>query len=134
MNDVQDTLNERGKKYGKFTGHADLSMSLKLMIHDHCVKLDKVLEPYQLEALHMICHKIARICNGDPNYDDSWRDIAGYAMLVVNELNKDKKPQQMTAMESNKRKLDLYKLDKEPHRIHVGVTEPKPGDIKFNGK
>jgi hypothetical protein len=35
----------------------------------------------------MIVHKIGRILNGDPNYDDSWADIAGYAQLVVKELN-----------------------------------------------
>lgn len=38
------------------------------------------------EALDMICHKMARILNGDPNYRDSWVDIAGYAMLVANRL------------------------------------------------
>lgn len=35
----------------------------------------------------MICHKLARIVNGDPGYSDSWRDIAGYAMLVSNRLD-----------------------------------------------
>lgn len=34
----------------------------------------------------MIFHKIARILNGDPNYADSWVDIAGYAKLVADEL------------------------------------------------
>jgi hypothetical protein len=34
----------------------------------------------------MICHKIARILNGDPNYADSWVDIAGYAQLVADRL------------------------------------------------
>ena len=34
----------------------------------------------------MIAHKIGRILNGDPNYADSWVDIAGYAQLVANEL------------------------------------------------
>ena len=40
----------------------------------------------QLEALEMICHKIARIVAGDPDFADHWRDIAGYATLVANEL------------------------------------------------
>ena len=34
----------------------------------------------------MICHKIGRILNGDPDYGDSWRDIAGYALLVADRL------------------------------------------------
>ena len=35
----------------------------------------------------MIFHKIGRIINGDPDYADSWHDIAGYAQLVANRLN-----------------------------------------------
>lgn len=34
----------------------------------------------------MQAHKQARILNGDPNYADSWHDIAGYATLVEQEL------------------------------------------------
>jgi hypothetical protein len=36
--------------------------------------------------MEMICHKMARIMNGDPNYSDSWHDIAGYAKLVADRL------------------------------------------------
>jgi hypothetical protein len=46
-----------------------------------------LLSASQKEALEMIAHKIGRILNGDPNYDDSWRDIAGYAELIVKQLN-----------------------------------------------
>ena len=46
------------------------------------------LKAYQIESLEMILHKIARILNGNPNYSDSWFDIAGYSMLVYNELEK----------------------------------------------
>jgi sulfur carrier protein ThiS len=41
-----------------------------------------------LESLDMIANKIARIVNGDPYYKDSWQDIAGYAQLIVNKLDK----------------------------------------------
>lgn len=34
----------------------------------------------------MIVHKIGRILNGDPNYADSWHDIAGYATLIDQQL------------------------------------------------
>jgi len=46
------------------------------------------LDADQQEALEMIAHKIARILNGDPNYVDSWVDIAGYAKLVADRLAK----------------------------------------------
>jgi hypothetical protein len=36
----------------------------------------------------MIFHKIARILNGNPDYVDNWIDIAGYAKLVADDLEK----------------------------------------------
>lgn len=77
-------LDERGKRYGKFEGHAAVTQSLKAVISFHLGKKDLAAD--QQEALDMICHKIGRIVNGDPNYDDSWVDIAGYATLVADRL------------------------------------------------
>lgn len=84
--DVDGVLAERGSRYGKFAGHAEVSQSLKLCIATHLKTRHKVLRPDQQEALDMICHKIARIVNGDPDYSDSWVDIAGYAKLVADKL------------------------------------------------
>ena len=84
--DVDATLAERGSRYGVFTGHAHVTMDLKRSIHAHLVARDKKLTDDQQEAIDMICHKIGRIINGDPNYADSWVDIAGYAKLVADRL------------------------------------------------
>lgn len=84
--DVTAVLAERGSRYGKFTGHAALTQELKQVITRHANRLGKDLDPDQQEALDMICHKIGRIVNGDPNYADSWVDIAGYAKLVADRL------------------------------------------------
>ena len=83
---VDETLTERGNRYGKFKDHAKLSQQLTNVMRwsDGWERLDYDMR----EALEMIQHKIARILNGDPNYDDSWRDIAGYAMLVAARLEK----------------------------------------------
>lgn len=86
--DINNTLAERGKRYGSFEGHAEVSQELKLTISTALYKRGKTLARDQQEALDMICHKIGRIVNGDPNYDDSWVDIAGYAKLVVDRLQK----------------------------------------------
>lgn len=80
-------LAERGNRYGKFADHADLSQRLKVAITDHLSRHNKALEFDQQEAIDMICHKLARIANGDPDYADSWVDIAGYAKLVADRLN-----------------------------------------------
>jgi hypothetical protein len=87
MNDIQATLAERGKRYGDFEGHARITMDIKNVIHASCADRNQILCDDQMEALHMIAHKIGRIINGDPDYADSWHDIAGYAQLVANRLN-----------------------------------------------
>ena len=88
-NEIDSTLTERGRRYGHFGGHADISQQLQRAINDHAAIRGRgvIQDPVLREALAMICHKLGRIANGDPTYDDSWRDIAGYAMLVVRHLN-----------------------------------------------
>ena len=87
---VQQTLDERGARYGDFTEHAELSQALQSVMRgprtssrDH--GWDR-LSDAQRQALTVIADKIARILNGDPNYADNWHDIAGYAMLVEERL------------------------------------------------
>jgi hypothetical protein len=81
--DIQATLAERGSRYGKFVDHAECTQALKRVMVDHNVSR---LDPDMIEALDMIAHKIGRILKGDPNYADSWHDIAGYASLVDQRL------------------------------------------------
>ena len=83
---IDTILNERGKRYGVFVDHAEITQILKSHIRTQLRHRDKRLEADQQEALDMICHKIGRIINGDANYADSWIDIAGYAQLVADRL------------------------------------------------
>lgn len=87
MSQVDDVLKQRLARYGYFDEHAKITQELKSVINGELLKRGKVLDDDMQEALDMICHKIARIVNGDPNYDDNWIDIAGYATLVANRLN-----------------------------------------------
>ena len=90
MSSIDATLSERGQRYGKFEDHAKAAMAIRGVLFTllGSEKFDS-LEPDQVEALIMISHKLARIVNGDPHYDDSWRDVAGYAQLVANRLAKN---------------------------------------------
>jgi len=47
----------------------------------------KLTDP-QKTSLEMISLKVSRVLNGDPNDVDHWKDIAGYAELIVKELEK----------------------------------------------
>lgn len=90
---TEKILKERGERYGEFEGNAKTSQRLKRVWQesDGLRRLsgsdsDDVTPSVISEGMEMILHKIARICNGDPLYDDSWADIAGYAELVANHL------------------------------------------------
>jgi hypothetical protein len=84
---IDETLKERGNRYGEFKDHAEISQSLKDVMRNfpgwNRLSDDKK------EALEMIQHKIARILNGDPSYADSWHDITGYARLVEAQLENE---------------------------------------------
>lgn len=83
---ITQTLTDRGNRYGPFIGHAEVTQRLKRVMAEELAKRGKPLADDQWEALEMIAHKIGRIINGDPDYDDSWVDIAGYAKLVSDRL------------------------------------------------
>ena len=84
---VKEILQERGKRYGEFKDHAEISQLIKFaMFESHGKELR--LSADQRESLEMIAHKLARIVNGDPDYVDSWVDIVGYSQLVVDRLEK----------------------------------------------
>lgn len=82
--DIDKTLADRGKRYGNFMGHSNITQRIKAAMHG--TGNWGRLEDDQREALDMIAHKIGRILNGDPNYHDSWHDIVGYTKLVADRL------------------------------------------------
>lgn len=87
METINETLDNRGEQYGKFKYHAEVSQRLKKVINTELEIRNKILEHDQHEALEMICHKIARIINGNENNIDSWHDIAGYSSLIAKRLS-----------------------------------------------
>jgi len=87
MTDIDSTLQERGSRYGTFKGHAEISQAIKQIMYCSPNWMADKLTDSQCECLEMVAHKLGRILNGDPHYDDSWIDIAGYTQLVVKQLH-----------------------------------------------
>lgn len=81
--EVDKILDERASTYGSFKDVATVAQEMKALIR---MCNNSELDDDQQEALDMIASKIGRILNGDPNYVDSWVDIAGYAQLVADRL------------------------------------------------
>lgn len=84
MSEINNTLNERGERYGKFKDVASTTYALQEILRD--AKSYKHMSDDQVIALDMICNKMARIVNGDPNYIENWHDIAGYSTLIEKSL------------------------------------------------
>ena len=82
---LDDTLKERGSRYGTFADNAAISQDLKKVMQ--ASPNWSRLRPSQREALDVISSKISRVLTGDPEYADNWEDIAGYAVLVKKELD-----------------------------------------------
>ena len=81
---IDEVLAERGERYGRFSGHADITQRFKrIMVASPSWAH---MSDSQREAMEMIGHKMARILNGDPNWADGWVDISGYSQLIVKQL------------------------------------------------
>lgn len=75
--DIEQTLEERGKTHGDFSEQAVLLQDMKQL----CAKQLKKLSPEQRTAMELIMLKQVRILTGGNQCRDSWHDIAGYAKL-----------------------------------------------------
>jgi hypothetical protein len=82
---IDDTLAARGERYGRFIDNAATAQRLKTIMR--ATRKWDDLPPDMREALDQIACKISRLLTGDPYYADNWRDISGYATLILQELD-----------------------------------------------
>lgn len=87
MADINATLAERGARYGDFTDHARVTMSMIDILRTDKASGYNEAPNYVRLAIDVILNKIARACTGDPLYNDNWHDIIGYAKLVEDRVN-----------------------------------------------
>lgn len=83
---VENTLAERGARYGSFMEHSRIAQSLQDVMRSNTNW--EHLGCDERQALTTIADKIARILNAPVGtiYSDSFHDIAGYALLVDKRL------------------------------------------------
>lgn len=118
---VAQVLEERGTRYGVFMGQARIAQSIHIVLEQGMKLSGKNrfdFAPDELEAMHMIINKIARIYNGDNHYSDSWRDIAGYATLVADRLDNDTAKEQKL-IEEKKYAQEQYERNRNPEQIEA---------------
>lgn len=76
---IQQTLKERGERYGTFAQNGALYHALKTLL------TTEKASPVQQMCLDMIAMKLSRMINGDINYRDNWVDIIGYCKGALGE-------------------------------------------------
>lgn len=124
---IDDTLDERGRRYGVYTSHADITQGIKVVMNT--TPGWARLAPHMKETLDMVAHKIGRILNGDPDYHDSWHDIVGYAKLSADAVLKaetDRAQIQSTAKPGALRPF--------PTLIRSTDSTPAPAPIESSAK
>ena len=85
--EINKILEERAKTHGDFSKVALLDTELFCVFNTYHYG---DLSNEQYLAIKMILHKIARIGAGNQDFADHWRDIIGYATLVLNDLEEQK--------------------------------------------
>lgn len=108
--DTNELINERGHTHGDFDKQSRITRQLKKVLHTQGVWTQ--LSPGQQEALDMMTVKMGRILAGDPNYEDHWIDIAGYA-----ELGRRMSPEQA---------IDAFADLQRQERVERGRKETRP--------
>lgn len=78
---VENTLAERGARYGAFEEHATIAQAIQNAYRVYPEKWNR-LPPIVKQGFQVIADKIARTLNGDELYADNYHDIGGYAKLI----------------------------------------------------
>ena len=84
---AEELIVEREKTHGNWRDQSFCAANIK-----HCIHTSKnwnSLDAGYREALDAIAVKISRICSGNPDATDHWRDIAGYAQLVIESSDRE---------------------------------------------
>lgn len=77
---IDQVLAERKITHGDFTENAQISQDIKAILRASSGWQN--LSPDKKEALEVMVQKQARICTGNANEPDHWRDISGYGKLA----------------------------------------------------
>ncbi len=86
MDNIQTTLQTRAQSHGDFRYVSQMSQNIKRVLKSSASWND--LEPWQQEGLEAVAMKLARIMSGNSFDKDHWHDVAGYASLVVREIER----------------------------------------------
>jgi hypothetical protein len=89
---IQEKLTDREAKYGDFSKLAAAIQAFKNVYR--ASPSWPQLTAVQREVMEMNLVKTCRILYGDPQHEDSWEDLCGYAMLATEEFARSRAQKQ----------------------------------------
>lgn len=98
---VSALVRERQRTHGDFVGGAALAQGVMDLFR--ATPNWNKLTPQQREATQMIVHKQQRILFGDPQNEEHWKDIAGYADCALRRAEPEKKRRRKKPRPAKKR-------------------------------
>lgn len=126
MDDLQATLQERGKTHGDFRENSKIAEGC-IAIFEASTNWSRLTDSMR-QTLRMDVHKIGRILSGNPFEPDHWRDKAGYNTLIVNQLNETAK----TAAEDRAHEVSTKAAEAEA-RASIEKDEGQRTDLRDGG-
>lgn len=87
---TEGLIDNRQGVHGEFMENSRATWEIMRALQDE--RNWSILPDHMKHALYMCAHKMARIVAGNPEHSDHWEDIAGYATLVAQRIEKPIKP------------------------------------------
>ena len=84
---IENTLAERGARYGSFSEHATIAQAIQAAYRVYPDKWENLPDVVK-QGFTVLADKIARALNGDPYYEDNYHDIVGYGKLMEDWVKK----------------------------------------------
>lgn len=108
MNNVNETLKERGAVYGDYKGGSEFRAEVMKLIMDRCAEVNNCsMLSIHIVFIYDIVNKLSRLA-ATPDHIDTWHDIAGYATLVEEVLKAEQQPKcRQTKSEQPQQDIDL---------------------------
>ena len=88
MPNITDTLNQRKNVHGDYCQAALIKDDILQVLSNETTTYS-CMGPVGRETIRMIVEKLGRIAGGDWHFVDHWHDIAGYATLMVEYLERN---------------------------------------------
>jgi hypothetical protein len=88
LDDMRRVLVERGATYADIADNSRVFSALMLSLG---VRPPDHMTPTQFHCLANICTKLARVTTGDWLHEDSYLDIANYAVLILADIRRNRR-------------------------------------------